>query len=124
MMITASSFTASIFAVFGGYLLNIAWGPVGVALGGIVGFSVMAAMRVVDTRRRFVRITCDALPIVALSILYVAQVVVGTMELFAASALIGAAQLLLILFWERRTIARLPVMIKNKMKGRRLRASE
>ena len=124
MMIPASSFTAAIFAVFGGYLLNFAWGPAGVALGGIVGFSVMVAMRVMDTRRRFVRVTCKALPIVALSILYAAQVVVGTMELFAASALIGAAQLLLILFWERRTIARLPVMIKNKMKGRRLRASE
>lgn len=124
MMITASSFTAAIFAVFGGYLLNFAWGPVGVALGGIVGFSVMVAMRVVDTRRRFVRVTCDALPIVALSILYVAQVVVGTMELFTASALIGAAQLMLILFWERRTIARLPVMIKNQMKSRRLGASE
>ena len=80
----------------------------------------MIAMRVADTRRRFVRISCKVLPIVALSILYVAQVIVGTMELFTASALLGAAQLLLILFWERRRIARLPAMIKNKMKGRRL----
>ena len=122
-MIMVSTLSGAVVSVGLAYWFNQFWGPMGVAIGTATGFVVIVAMRVADTQLRFVKLTYQLKPLLSLLVLYVMQVVLQTCGYTAAAWVLCFVQLTIVFVAERRTIVRIPQIVRSRLAARRGRAS-